>query len=141
TPKAGEIVFRKDDYTNSFFSLVDGEAEVESPDKDGKIRHVSLKRGQFFGEMGLLSGRRRTATVKAGEKCVLLETPRRSMLKLIASIESVRNQIDDASLRRAVRTHIAPWISPADLEEMIKDAEIRTYNAGETLFAEGAPAD
>ena len=140
-PKAGEIVFRKDDYTNSFFSVVDGEVLVESVGKDGKLGHITLRRGQFFGEMGLLSGRRRTATVKAGEKCVLLETPRRSMLKLIASIESVRNQIDDASLRRAVRTHIAPWISPTDLEEMIGDAVIKTYNAGETLFAEGAPAD
>ena len=96
TPKAGEIVFRKDDYTNSFFSIVDGEVLVESIGKDGKLGHVSLKRGQFFGEMGLLSGRRRTATVKAGENCVLLETPRRAMLKLIASIDSVRRQIDDA---------------------------------------------
>jgi CRP-like cAMP-binding protein/thioredoxin reductase/Pyruvate/2-oxoacid:ferredoxin oxidoreductase delta subunit len=140
-PKAGEIIFRKDDYTNSFFSIVDGEVLVESVGKDGKVGHISLKRGQFFGELGLLSGRRRTATVKAGEKCVLLETPRRSMLKLIASIESVRQQIDYTSLRRAVRTHIAPWISPADLEEMIGDAVIKTFNAGETLFAEGAPAD
>jgi CRP-like cAMP-binding protein/thioredoxin reductase len=140
-PKAGEIIFRKDDYTNSFFSIVDGEVLVESVGKDGKVGHISLKRGQFFGELGLLSGRRRTATVKAGEKCVLLETPRRSMLKLIASIESVRQQVDYASLRRAVRTHIAPWISPADLEEMIGDAVIKTFNAGETLFAEGAPAD
>jgi CRP-like cAMP-binding protein/thioredoxin reductase/Pyruvate/2-oxoacid:ferredoxin oxidoreductase delta subunit len=140
-PKAGEIIFRKDDYTNSFFSIVDGEVLVESVGKDGKVGHITLKRGQFFGELGLLSGRRRTATVKAGEKCVLLETPRRSMLKLIASIESVRQQVDYASLRRAVRTHIAPWISPADLEEMIGDAVIKTFNAGETLFAEGAPAD
>jgi len=140
-PKAGEIIFLKDDYTNSFFSIVDGEVLVESVGKDGKVGHIALKRGQFFGELGLLSGRRRTATVKAGEKCVLLETPRRSMLKLIASIESVRQQVDYASLRRAVRTHIAPWISPADLEEMIGDAVIKTFNAGETLFAEGAPAD
>ena len=42
-----------------------------------------MKAGEFFGEMGLISGRRRTATVSAGKDCVLIETPRRSMLKLI----------------------------------------------------------
>ena len=42
------------------------------------IRSLRLRQGQFFGEIGLISGRRRTATVKAGagQQCVLIETPR-----------------------------------------------------------------
>lgn len=141
SPASGETIFQKDDYTNSFYSIVDGEVLIEVPDKDGKVKTVSLKRGQFFGEMGLLSGRRRTSTVRAGANCVMIETPRRSMLKLIASIESVRRQIDETSLRRAVRTQIAPFVSETDMDEMIRGATIKSYPAGTTIFKEGDVAD
>ncbi len=140
-PKSGEVIFMKDDYTNSFFSVVEGEVHIEVPAKGGKVKTVSLKCGQFFGEMGLLSGRRRASTVKAGPDCVLIETPRRSMLKLISSIESVRRKIDETSLRRAVRTQIAPFMSEEDMDEMVKDALIKSYAAGQTLFKEGDVAD
>ena len=140
-PREKKAVFKKDDYTNSFFSIVDGEAVIEIFDKEGKRQHVTLKRGQFFGEMGLLSGRRRTSTVRAGKDCVLIETPRRSMLKLLASIESVRRQLDETSLRRAVRTHIAPNLSEEDLDLMVRGAVFKRFPAGETLFKEGDPAD
>ena len=141
TPTAGHILFRKDDYTNSFFSIVSGSVLVDAVDGSGAVKQIELGQGHFFGEMGLLSGRRRTATVRAGRDAVLIETPRRSMLKLIGSIESVRRQIDQAFLRRAVRTHIAPTLSDADLDEIVNGAQVKTYPAGEILFAEGDAPD
>ncbi|HZM45394.1 MAG TPA: cyclic nucleotide-binding domain-containing protein [Burkholderiales bacterium] len=140
-PQKGELIFKKDDYTNTFFSIVDGEVMIEVPGNDGKFRNVPLAKGQFFGELGLLSGRRRSGTVRAGDNCVLIETPRRSMLKLIASIESVRRQIDQTSLRRAVRTQVARMMSDADLDEMVAGAVIKTFAAGQTIFKEGDAAD
>src|SRR5262249_41889779 len=77
----------------------------------------------------------------AGENCVLVETPRRSMLKLIASIESVRRQIDQTSLRRAVRAQVAKMMSEADLEEICQGATIKSFAAGQTIFKEGDAAD
>ncbi|MEO8441826.1 MAG: cyclic nucleotide-binding domain-containing protein [Betaproteobacteria bacterium] len=141
SPSSGELIFKKDDYTNSFYSIVDGEVMIEVPEKGGKVKQVALKKGQFFGELGLLSGRRRSGTVRAGANCVLLESPRRSMLKLIASIESVRRQIDETSLRRAVRAQIAPFVSESDLDEMIQGAVIKSYPAGQAIFKEGDVAD
>ncbi len=140
-PQSGEVIFKKDDYTNSFYSIVDGEITIDVPADGGKLKHVSLRKGQFFGELGLLSGRRRSGTVRAGANCVLIETPRRSMLKLIASIESVRRQIDETSLRRAVRSQIAPFVSENDLDEMITGATIKSFPAGQTIFKEGDAAD
>lgn len=140
-PKRGAVIFRKADYSNSFFSIVDGEVAVDVPAEGGRFKTVVLKRGEFFGEMGLLSGRRRSNTVRAGAGCVLIETPRRSMLKLISSIASVRRQVDETSLRRAVRMQIAPFVSEADMDEMVKGATIRTFAAGESLFTEGDAAD
>lgn len=139
--KKGEVVFLKDAYTNSLFSILEGEVVVEIPGADGKIKEITLKQGQFFGEMGLLSGRRRSSTVKAGDNCVLIETPRRSMLKLIASVESVRQTMDGVALRRAVRAQIAPTVSESELDEMVQGASIKTYAAGKTLFQAGDDPD
>jgi CRP-like cAMP-binding protein/thioredoxin reductase/Fe-S-cluster-containing hydrogenase component 2 len=139
-PREGEVIFLKNDYTNTFFSIVDGEVLVEA-EESGTTKYIPLSRGQFFGEIGLLSGRRRTATIRAGKNCVLIETPRRSMLKLLASIASVRDQIDQAYLRRAIRAHIAPNVSTASLDEMVDGAQMQTFAAGEVLFKEGDQAD
>ena len=129
---AASSIFRKGDYTNSFFSIVDGDVMIEVTDDPERPRNVALKRGEFFGELGLLV---RTAPLEhgaAGDNCVLIETPRRSMLKLIASIESVRRQIDETSLRRAVRAQVAPSMSEADLDAMVKDATIKSFAAGQS---------
>jgi thioredoxin reductase len=81
-PTIGSTLFKKSDYTNSFFSILDGTVDIDIHD-DGNA-NITLPSGLFFGEMGLISGRRRTATALAGTGCVVLETPRRSILKLIS---------------------------------------------------------
>ncbi len=140
-PKEGDKIFERGDYTNSFYSILDGEVLIDTGAGNGKQGYIRLGKGAFFGEMGLISGRRRTATVLAGKDCVLIETPRRSMLKLIASIESVRQRVDEAFLQRAVRTQIASAMSDEDLKEILSGAVIKRFAAGETLFKEGDEAD
>ena len=141
TPAAGEIVFRRNDYTNSFFSIVEGSVLVDIGGDTGDVRWIRLEPGQFFGELGLISGRRRLATVKAGEACVLIETPRRSIMKLIASVDSVRRSVDIVFLERAVRAYISPDLSSEDLELLLRGAQVKSYSKGDTLFREGDAPD
>jgi CRP-like cAMP-binding protein/Fe-S-cluster-containing dehydrogenase component/thioredoxin reductase len=140
TPKPGEVIFRKGEYSNSFFSILEGQVALEIDDK-GKTREIVRGRGEFFGELGLLSGRRRSGTASAGTNCIVIESPRRSMLRLMGNVEAVRRKIDQTSLRRAVQTYIAPGISEADLDEMVGEAVVKTFAAGETLFSEGDEPD
>jgi Fe-S-cluster-containing hydrogenase component 2/CRP-like cAMP-binding protein len=91
--------------------------------------------------MGLISGRRRSATVKAGPGCVLLETPRRSMLKLIAAVDAVRREIDAVALTRAVGSYLAENLSDADLKYLVEGAQIKRFAAGQPLFLEGDAPD
>lgn len=141
-PANGEIIFRKNDYTNSFLSIAEGHVEVEVFDDAGNASWIRLERGQFFGEMGLISGRRRTATVRAGENCSLVETPRKLMLKLIASVESIRRQIDLIFLRRAITTYLAPKLpAEAVARLMAGGVEVRRFAANETVFREGDEPD
>ena len=140
TPAAGAVVVQHNDYTDTFFSILRGSVNIQL-DADGRTRTVPLGQGKFFGEMSLISGRRRSATVIAGADCVLIETPRRSMNKLIQSVESVRRAVDEAFLLRAIRMHIAPEVPEDDLIEVVRTARIRQYGPGEVLFKAGDPGD
>ena len=109
-PASGTMIFQRNDYTNSFFSIVEGTVEVELKPGD-PTRTIRLGAGDFFGEMGLISGRRRSATVRAGADCVLIETPRRSMNKLIHSVAEVKRVLDQTFMLRAIQTQIAPGVA------------------------------
>ena len=140
-PAPESLIFQRNDYTNTFFSVVEGEAFVHGTGKDGKAIKISLKAGDFFGELGLISGRRRSATVSAGKDCVLIETPRRSMLKLIASVESVQRTLDEVSLKRAVISYLAGALPEHEIDYLVQGAKIKRFAAAETLFNEGDRAD
>ena len=140
-PRQGEVVFRRNDYSNSFFSIVRGQVQIQGADAGTSSAPVLLGEGNFFGELGLISGRRRSATVRAAERCILVETPRRAMLKLLASVDSVRKELDLVALRRAVRKYVAPDIREDDLNTLIEGSQIRHYKTGEALFNEGDVSD
>ncbi len=140
TPKAGAVIFSRNDYSDTFFSVLEGSVSIAiDPNDDSK--RISLGAGQFFGEMSLISGRRRSATVYAGERAVLVETPRRSMNKLIASVAAVKRVLDETYLSRAIQSQIAPNLSGDLLKEVVTSATIQKYKAGEVLFREGEAAD
>ncbi len=135
-PAAGSVVFEHNDYTNTLYAIFSGTVEVSAGPK-----RIPIKRGSFFGEMGLLSGRRRTATVLAGEDCVLVEVPRRTMNKLIASNTQVKRLIDEAFIARAVQSRFAPNTPDAVLKQVVAGAQLHTYPAGAVVFSEGDDGD
>ncbi|MFN3712943.1 MAG: cyclic nucleotide-binding domain-containing protein [Alcanivoracaceae bacterium] len=139
TPREGAVIFSRNDYTNSFYSVVEGSVEIVIDEKTGK--RVSVGEGHFFGEMGLISGRRRNATVYAGRYCVLVETPRRTMLRLMSSVDEVRRRIDQVFILRAIHSQFSPNSTLEDLADLVGSAELRQYGPGEVLFAEGESGD
>ena len=140
TPRQGETIFRKNDYTNTFFAIVQGSVEIELGD-DAEAYRLTLAQGEFFGEMSLLSGRRRSGTVVAGANCVLLECPRREISKLLASVEAVRRVLDQEFVIRAIRAAFAPDSPAAELQPIAARARLHRFKADEVLFKEGDEAD
>lgn len=136
---AGEVVFRRNDYSNSLYIIISGElkAYVDADD----IADFNLNAGQFFGEMGLISGRRRSATIEAIQPCLLIEASKHTMQRLIHTMESIRKQIDAAYLRRAVQIYLRLPLSKTDLDNLVNSAKIRHYEAGEELFHVGDAPD
>jgi thioredoxin reductase/Fe-S-cluster-containing dehydrogenase component/CRP-like cAMP-binding protein len=131
---SGDLVFKKDDYTDTFWSVLSGAVEVELADN----KTVYLSAGQFFGEMGLLSGRRRVATVRAArEGTVLIETPRKQIIKLISAVDSVRRTLDQLFVSRVLRGSVFPDGPSEFLDELVTKAKTKVFKKGEGLFNEG----
>lgn len=139
----GDVIMRQNDYTDSLLIVTEGGAEIRVKPTEGDERAVAvLKSGNFFGEMGLLSGRRRNATAIArGPQTRVLEIPRKAMLKLLQLAPEVRKIIDSTFLIRALRSHVFPTGSSADLRELAALAKLVEVERGAILFSEGQKAD
>lgn len=130
---AGKVVFKRNDFGDTFFSIVSGSVKVELPNGS----YVEIPSDNFFGEMGLLSGRRRSATIQMGDGGILLEVPRKQMLKLISSVESVKRPLDESFMVRALQSDIFPNASFGSLKKLVSKASLRPYKKGDVLFKEG----
>ena len=133
--REGEAIYEPGEFGTSFFTIVDGEVTLETAAPQS-IR-TRLGRGEFFGEMSLLSGRPRSEKAIAGPGCILVETPRRTMVKLMNSNEEVRSGIDWIFVVRELQRHFAPFGTHKDLRDIASRVVVRQFNAGEVLFKEG----
>ena len=136
----GQAIFQEYDYSTTFYTIIEGSVEVVSAAHPGG-QSIVLRQGEFFGEMSLLSDRRRSATVTAAERAILLETPRRSMLKLINAAPSVKQCIDETYILRALQTYLCPQIWVDEFCKVASKAELVTYKKGDIILAEGQIGD
>jgi small-conductance mechanosensitive channel/CRP-like cAMP-binding protein len=100
----GEIITREGEPGDSMFVLQNGTAAVTLADAEGDV--ARLHDGAFFGEMSLLTGDRRSATVTAVTDCELLEIGvaefRRVVMADAASVDRVAAAVGN---RRAQLEH------------------------------------
>jgi CRP/FNR family cyclic AMP-dependent transcriptional regulator len=75
----GASIVREGSPGDSFYVIVEGEAKVQ---RRGRTL-AKLLPGDFFGEISLLDGSERTATVVSGTSMLLLELKQRPFLKML----------------------------------------------------------
>lgn len=69
-----EAIVQKDQPGGSMFVIHKGSVEIQTTDEDGKKQVVgTLREGDFFGEMSMLTGEPRSATVVAKEETQVLQ--------------------------------------------------------------------
>src|SRR5690606_10296514 len=91
--RAGDVIFERNAAGSSLFAIADGSVGVEVSPTDPAII-VPIATGSIFGEVGLISGRRRGSTVRAAEPAILVEISRNAALKLMASVPSAKREIN-----------------------------------------------
>ncbi|MFN2488628.1 MAG: MFS transporter [Actinomycetota bacterium] len=110
---AGQEVIREGATADSFFVVRSGTLDVFSSGGEGgtQERVNSLGRGDHFGEIGLLEGIPRTATVVTTSDCVLYRITGQEFLDSIRQAPAVSRALGNSALRRLARTH--PTYRPA----------------------------
>jgi CRP-like cAMP-binding protein len=135
--EAGGTIVRQGAPADKFFIIVDGEVDVlreESPGQAAK-KVASLKPGQFFGEMALLTGEKRAATVVAATDVDLFTLDKTGFHDVMVGNPAIAVDISTilserrAALEQAegdLTARFQPTASRGELKERILD-RIRGY--------------
>lgn len=82
--RPGQPIFSEGDHGDAWYVLFDGQARVTKTAPFGPDRHiVDLKPHACFGEMAILDGSARSATVSAVGECMLFRFPRLPFQQLL----------------------------------------------------------
>ena len=139
----GEVIFRQNDYTNEFMIIAFGRVQLshvsETTGMETPIGELTV--GNFFGELSLISGRRRTATARAQGTTRLIIVPRKAILKFLTIAPAARSLVDHAFLLRAFRGYLFPNIPESLLGELVDLAAVESFGKDAVVFGEGDPGD
>ena len=94
-----EIVFQRDEEAEGMYFIVSGEVEVEVLPEP-----VRLRKGDFFGEMGILYDRKRSVTVMALSYTELLELDAKDFRRAFDSKPELKKHITEEAERRLGKT-------------------------------------
>ena len=98
---AGSILMTEGDFATSMFAIVEGTVEVAIAGQNGGERHVAdLSRGDIVGEMSLMTGARRSATVTAKTEVVALEVTKFSLEAILARAPELVERFGEILARR-----------------------------------------
>jgi cGMP-dependent protein kinase 2 len=137
---AGEVIFERNGVGSSLFGIAQGSVKVEVDPKNPKIT-VPIPQGSIFGEVGLISGRRRGATIRAGEDCIVVEIPRTAALKLMAQVPEARETVNRVTTERQILQIFKSGLTPADLAEVLPLAQMMEVKPGQPIMTEGDEGD
>jgi len=96
----GERVIQEGAEGDSMFVLLRGAAQVSVSKNGSSIPVASLGAGDCFGEMSLLTGERRTATVRAESDCYVMEISKPVMAEVIRDSPDCLERLSELLAKR-----------------------------------------
>ncbi len=118
---AGEMLVRAGEQGESMFIVRSGKAEVFGHTADGQIRHIAnYARGDVTGEMALMTGEPRNASVRA-----------------ITDVEVI--EMDREGFTRLFKEHPAAAASIGDIITARNRERLEKLSSGDTLNGKGGP--
>ena len=133
--RAGETVFERNQPGSSLMAIAEGSVLVEISPKDRSIT-VPIEQGSIFGEVGLISGRPRGATVRAAEDAIIVEVSRLAALRLMAQVPAAKREVTRISVERQLLQMFGSGLKSADLVDVLENYEIKQVRAGEAIITE-----
>jgi CRP-like cAMP-binding protein len=101
---AGQVIIRQGDVADHYYIVVEGEVDVTMAEGTSTRHLRTMTVAQGFGEIGLLGGVPRTATVTARTDGTLLELDRDDFLELVTGGSGLTFPLLDAHRALGVDT-------------------------------------
>lgn len=103
----GDVVLTEGEPGTSMYVIAHGEVKVYTRGAGGKGGNVYLAKlgeGDFFGEVSVLTGKPRTATITASKPTELLRLDKEKLDNALAKYPGIRKVLDDFYQKRAKHT-------------------------------------
>lgn len=98
---AGEVILRQGDHGHELYVIRTGEVAVLLGRGEGSVAELArLGPGKFFGEMSLMTGERRAATIQAVADCELVRVDKEAFQDILAEDPSLIEKITQLLVER-----------------------------------------
>jgi small-conductance mechanosensitive channel/CRP-like cAMP-binding protein len=121
----GERVIEEGNEGNSMFVLLRGMARVVVSKNGSVIPVATLSSGNCFGEMSLLTGERRSATVRAEADCYVMEISKPVMADVIRDSPDCLRQLSEILATRKMETEGIVKEATPSAEHTARESEYR----------------
>lgn len=129
----GETIVRQGDASTELFIIERGAVVVEHARSGVTLPVARLSAGEFFGEMGLMTGEPRTATVRADTACELLVLGKESFQEAISTTPGLVEKMSDLLATRQAELESVATESRRDSVPMA-DRSRRLFSQIKTFF-------
>jgi ABC-type lipoprotein export system ATPase subunit/CRP-like cAMP-binding protein len=135
-------IIRQGEAGDKFYILLNGKADVYiSQAGGGEVLVNQLKRGQYFGEMALLGGGIRSATVKASSEgqVSVLALDENAFNSLIKDSPSLREELNDIIEKRNIynQLQIISSLNQKALASILRETKPVTYESEHEIIKQG----
>lgn len=141
----GSLIVRQSAPAEHFFVVLEGEVEVFQGSGGDAEARARMGPGESFGEVGLLTGAPRSASVRAGSAPVtLLALGREDFLALVRESDLLAAEIAEVVQRRFLAARLAdalPGIDATRLAGLLPEFVRERRAAGAVVVRQGEPAD
>ncbi len=122
---AGEVIVREGEKTSELYIIDKGEVLVEVMKGGDAVPVATLRAGTFFGEMSLMTGEERKATVRAATQCTLLVVDHDAFHHTIAASPEIVERMSEVLAKRQEELEEAVLSSPDRHSEPMVDRSAR----------------
>jgi CRP-like cAMP-binding protein len=105
--EAGETLVRQGDRGKSLFLLIEGLLDVYVTTDHGEERVGRIGPGECFGEMSLLTGERRAATIRPAVESIVYEVRKKPIRALMERQPALADQLAKLLAERQLGTELA----------------------------------
>lgn len=116
----GELVIQQGDYDEELFVVEKGELAVLIDLHAGMKQVATVKEGQFFGEMSLMTGEVRSATVRAEGEVTLLVVSKETLQPILEASPELAQEISEVLAEREKQTQRSTTPGEGGQEKMVE---------------------